>query len=240
MFPAYAKHDPGHGEIAMRRREFVGLVGGAAAWPLAARAQPRSLPVIGVLCGASRAEFELPAFAQGLGQQGYVEDRNVSIQYSWAEGHLDLLPSMAAEFVRRRVAVIVAAQGTVTAEAAKAATSTIPIVFMLGSDPVAAGLVKSLNRPGGNLTGATAMSVELGPKRLELLRDLAPSVKKIGFLINPTNRTYGDTLLEETQSAAATLGKEVHAVAVSNDGDFDSAFEQLIQMGVEALLVSND
>jgi len=227
----------------MRRRDFITLLGSAAAsWPRAARAQQRTMPVIGVLSSVSRSgyEFGLSAFAQGLRQQAYGEDRNVSIQHSWADGHFDLLPSMAAEFVRRRVAVIVTLQGTVTAEAAKGATSIIPIVFALGSDPVAAGLVKSLNRPGGNLTGATGITVELGPKRLELLHDLVPIATKIGFLTNPGNRTYSDTMLEEVQTAAATLGKQVHAVAVSSDSDLDPAFQTLLQMGVGALLISND
>ena len=230
------------GEPDMRRREFVGLVGGAAVWPLAARAQQRAMPVIGVLNSVSRDgyEFGLSAFAEGLRRQGYVEDRNVSIQYSWADGHFDLLPSMAAEFVRRRVAVIVTLQGTIAAQAARAATSTIPIVFALGSDPVAAGLVKSLNRPDGNLTGATGITVELGQKRLELVHDLVPKATKIGFLTNPGNRTYSDTMQEELQTAAAKLGKEIHAIPVAGDGDLDTAFQRLSQLRVGALLVSND
>src|SRR5262249_38593657 len=143
-------------------------------------------------------------------------------------------------FVRRRVAVIVTLQGTVAAQAAKAATSTIPIVFALGSDPVAADLVKSLNRPGGNLTGATGITVELGPKRLELVPDLVPRATKIGFLTNPGNRTYSDLMLEELQTAAAKLGKEIHAIPVANDGDVDTAFQSLSQLRVGALVVSND
>jgi putative ABC transport system substrate-binding protein len=171
----------------MRRREFITLIGGAAAWPLAAHGQQPALPVIGVLGGGSPSAFDfaIVAFAQGLRQQGFVEDRNVSVQYSWADGHYDLLPSMAAEFVRRRVSVIVTLQGTLTAEVAKATTSTIPIVFAVGTDPVAAGLIRSLNRPGINLTGSTNLTVELAPKRLELLHDLVPNVTRIGFLINP-------------------------------------------------------
>jgi putative ABC transport system substrate-binding protein len=178
--------------ICLRRREFIAGLGGAAAWPLAARSQqPLAMPVIGVLGSGSRSTFEfaLPAFAQGLRQQGYVEDRNVSIQYSWADGHYDLLPSMASEFVRRRVAVIVTFQGTATAEAAKSATSTIPVVFYIGTDPIAAGLVAALNRPGGNLTGATDLGVELSAKSLELLHDLLPSVTRIDALTNPANPT---------------------------------------------------
>ena len=187
----------------IRRREFITFLGGAAAWPLAARAQQPALPVIGVPGSGSRSasDFLLAAFAQGLRQQGFVEDRNVNLHYSWAEGHYDLLPTMAAEFVRRRVAVIVTLGGTVAAEAAKAATTTIPIVFSIGTDPVAVGLVKSLNQPGGNLTGATSMSAELTQKRLELLHDLVPNVTRIGFLINPDNRTFVETTTKEEKEA---------------------------------------
>ena len=198
--------------------------------------------MIGVLGSGSRSasDFLLAAFAQGLRQQGFVEDRNVNLHYSWAEGHYDLLPTMAAEFVRRRVAVIVTLGGTVAAEAAKAATTTIPIVFSIGTDPVAVGLVKSLNQPGGNLTGATNMTVELTPKRLELLHDLVPNVTRIGFLINPDNRTFIETTTKEEKEAAATLGIQVHPASVSSDRDFDPAFESLAQLRVGALDVSDD
>jgi len=226
----------------MRRRQFITLVGGAAtAWPLAARAQRPAMPVIGILGLGSRSAFDfaLLAFAQGLRQQGFVEDRNVSIQYSWAEGHYDLLPSMAAEFVRRRVSVIVTFSAPATEEAAKA-TSTIPIVFEIGTDPVATGLVKSLNRPGGNLTGTTNMTVELAPKRLGLLHDLVPNVTKIGFLTNPDSQTAVPIVIKEEKEAAATLGIEVHEVAISSDRDFDPAFESLAPLGVRALDVSNE
>ena len=226
----------------IRRRDFITLLGSAAAWPLAARAQQPALPVIGVLVSGSRTAFDfaLAAFAQGLRQQGFVEDRNVNLHYSWAEGHYDLLPTMAAEFVRRRVAVIVTLGGTVAAESAKAATTTIPIVFSIGTDPVAVGLVKSLNRPGGNLTGATSMSVELTPKRLELLHDLVPNVTRIGFLINPDNRTFIETATNEEKEAAATLGIQVHPASISSDRDFDPAFESLARLRVGALDVSDD
>ena len=226
----------------MRRREFLAGVGYAAAWPVVARAQQRALPVIGILGGGSRSAFDfaLSALAQGLRQQGFVEDRNVSIQYSWADGHYDLLASMAAEFVRRRVSVIVTLQGTVTAEAAKAATSTIPIVFTLGTDPVAAGLVKSLNRPGINLTGSTSLTVELAPKRLEMLHDLVPDVTRIGFLINPEAGSAVETVMKEENEAAATLGIQVHPESISSDRDFDSAFEGLARLRVGALDVSSE
>jgi putative ABC transport system substrate-binding protein len=176
----------------MKRREFITLLGGAAAWPLAARAQQRAMPVIGVLGSGSRISFEfaLDAFTQGSRQQGYIEDRNVAIQYSWADGYYDLLPSMADEFVRRHVAIIVTFQGTVTAEAAKAATSAIPIVFQVGTDPVAAGLVAALNRPGGNLTGTTDLASELAPKGLNLLHELVPSVYS-GWRSNQSHKSDG-------------------------------------------------
>ena len=225
----------------MRRREFIKLLAGAAAWPLAVRAQ-QPLPAIGVLGSGSREAFEfaVAGFAQGLRQRGYVEDRNLSIQYSWAGGHYDLLPSMAAEFVRRRMAVIVTFGGTVTAQAAKAATSTIPIVFAIGTDPVAMGLVASLNRPGGNLTGATSLTVELAPKRLELLHDLLPRVTRIGFLTNPESGAALQAAINEDRAAAARLGIEVQDLPVARDADFDLAFERLVQAGLGALDVSTD
>jgi len=200
------------------------------------------MPVIGVLGGGSRSTFEfaLAAFTQGLGQQGYVEDRDVSIQYSWAGGHSDLLASMASEFVRRHVALIVTFAGTGAAEAAKSATSTIPIVFQLGTDPVAAGLVATLNRPGGNLTGATDLAIELVPKGVELLHDLVPSVTKIGTLINPQNPTATAPKLKLMEAAASKFGIRVYPVPVAVDSDFDPAFETLRQSGVGALLVGND
>jgi putative ABC transport system substrate-binding protein len=226
----------------MRRREFITLLGGTvAASPLAARAQ-QSLPMIGVLGSGSPSSFEfaLDAFAQGLRQQGYVEDRSITIEYSWADGHYDLLPSMAAEFVRRHVAVIVTLQGTVTAEAAKATTASIPIVFQLGTDPVAAGLVTALNQPGGNLTGATDIGVELAPKGMELLHDLVPSVATVGLLLNPTNPTAENARLKLMEAAAATFGMQIHPVPAARDSDFDTAFETLTRLGAGAVFVSSD
>jgi putative ABC transport system substrate-binding protein len=227
----------------LKRRQFITLLGGAAAaWPLAARAQQPAHPEIGVLSATSRSadEVGLSAFKQGLLLQGYVEDRNVSIQYSWADGHFDLLPSMAAEFVRRRVALIVTLSGTEAAEAAKAATSTIPVVFAFGSDPVTAGLVKGLSRPGGNVTGSTGMSVELGPKRVELLRAVMPTVTTIGLFTNPGNRTFNDAFLTEVQRAAVMLKLEVLAMPVSSDSDIGPAFDRLRALRVGALLTSTE
>jgi putative ABC transport system substrate-binding protein len=225
----------------MRRRDFITVLGGAAAWPLAAWAQP-TVPVIGVLGSGSRGPFEfaLAAFAQGLRGQGFIEDRNLSIEYIWADGHYDLLPSMAAEFVRRRVTVIVTFQGTVTAEAAKAVTSTIPIVFQIGTDPVVLGLVAALNRPGGNMTGAIDLSVELELKRLELLRDLVPALTTIGILINPENPTPTNARIKLMYPAAAALGMRIYPASAARDSDFDSAFETLVHAGVGAMLVTSD
>jgi putative ABC transport system substrate-binding protein len=216
------------------------VVRGAAAWPLAARAQQPAVPVIGVLGSGSRSTFEfaLAAFAQGLRQQGFVEDRNLNIEYMWADGHYDLLPSMAAEFVRRRVAVIVTFQGTVTAEAAKAATSTIPIVFELGTDPVAAGIVAAFNQPGGNLTGVTDLAVEIASKELELLHGLVPNAQTAGLLTNPTNATAFGARRKLMEAAANAFGIQILPVPAASD--LDSAFETLAQSGAGALVVASD
>ena len=227
----------------IRRRNFIALLGGAAAaWPVSAQAQQAAQPVIGVLGSGSRSTFEfaLAAFAQGLRQQGFVEDRNLSIEYIWADGHYDLLPSMAAEFVRRHVAVIVTLQGTVTAEAAKAATSTIPIVFELGTDPVAMGIVAALNRPGGNLTGVTDLVMEIASKELELLHGLVPDVKTVGFLSNPMNATASGAAVTLMEAAATALGMRILPMPASSDRDLDSAFETLVQSSAGALVVSSD
>ena len=226
----------------MRRREFISLLGGATAWPFAARAQQPAMPVIGFLGGTSPEVYvdRLRAFRQGLKEAGYVEGQNAKIEYLWAEGRNDRLPALAAQLVRRQVAVIVAAGGTPSALAAKAATATIPIVFGVAVDPVKLGLVASLNRPGGNLTGVTNLNVEVGPKRLELLRELLPSATLIAVLANPNNPILDEPFVRELQVAARTLGFELHVLYASTDRDFDSVFGTLAQLQAGALVISPD
>jgi putative ABC transport system substrate-binding protein len=221
----------------MRRREFILLTGGAAAtWPLAARAQ-QALPVIGFLNNgtAKRGADVQAAFRRGLSETGYIEGQNVAIEYHWAEGHDDRLPALAADLVRRKVSVI-AATSTPAALAAKAATATIPIVFETGVDPVRLGLVPSLNRPGGNITGVTQLSTELGAKRLGLLHDLIPTATIIGFLVNPDEATSsGQT--SETQEAAQALGLQIHVLNASTEGEINAGFAALSQLKAGALIV---
>jgi putative tryptophan/tyrosine transport system substrate-binding protein len=225
----------------MRRRDFITLLGGAAASrPLAVRAQQPALPVVGLLGSETREQSvgRVRVFLQGLGEAGFVEGRNVAIEYRWAEGQSDRLPALTADLVRRQVAVIVAV-GTPPALAAKAATSTIPIVFDTGGDPVASGLVASLNRPGGNLTGVTSLNVEVGPKRLELLHELVPTARIIALLVNPTN-PVGATLASEVQAAARTLGLQLHVLNASTERDFDPAFATLAQLQAGGLVIATD
>jgi putative tryptophan/tyrosine transport system substrate-binding protein len=225
----------------MRRRQFVTLLGGAAvAWPLAARAQQPPLPVIGYLNGGSPElrVGDLRAVRQGLSEQGYVEGRNLAVEFRWAEGQNDRLRALAADLVRRQVAVIVAG-GTPSALAAKAATLTIPIVFDTGGDPVELGLVSSLNRPGGNLTGVTALNGEIGPKRLELLHELVPAARIIALLVNPTNPN-ANALSREVQAAARTLGLDLHVLNASTERDFDPAFATLAQVQAGGLVIATD
>src|SRR6516164_5139260 len=224
----------------IRRREFITLLGGtAAAWPLAARAQQPTMPVIGFLSSASPNLYSdrLRTFREGLKEAGYVAGRNVEIDYRWAEGHNDRLPALAAELVHREVTVIAAAGGTPSALAAKAATATIPIVFGVGVDPVEVGLVASLNRPGGNLTGVTNLNAEVGPKRLELLHELLPAATIIAVLVDPTNPTLAEAFLPDLQAAARALGVRLHVLQASKEGDFDTVFATLIQLRASALII---
>ena len=225
----------------MRRREFITLLGAAATWPLAARAQT-GMPVVGLLSSASRgvqANF-LHAFHQGLGEVGYIEGQNAAIEYRWAEEHNDRLPALADELIRRQVNVIVAAGSTPAALTAKAATRTIPVVFLLGSDPVAAGLVDNLARPGGNVTGVTALNVELGPKRLELLRELVPTANVVALLVNPTNPFISQGISKDLQSIAPNFGLQVEVLNASTERDFDTAFATLAKVKAGALIIAPD
>jgi putative tryptophan/tyrosine transport system substrate-binding protein len=223
----------------MRRREFITLLGGAAAWPITARGQQPTMPVIGFLNSESPSGYApyLAAFLQGLKAEGYVEGRNVAIEYRWAEGQYDRLPAFAADLVRRQVAVI-AANNPATLPA-KAATTTIPIVFTVGFNPVAAGLVASLNRPGGNLTGITSQNTEIGPKRLELLHELVPTATIIALLINPTNPN-AETLSRDLQTAARSLGLQLHVLHASTELDFVTVFATLTKLRAGGLVIGDD
>jgi ABC-type uncharacterized transport system substrate-binding protein len=224
----------------MKRREFITLFGGAAAaWPLAARAQQPAMPVIGFL--NSRAPGENPAilaaFRRGLKESGYVEGQNVTVEYRWAGGQYDRLPALAADLAGRRVAAIIANGPAV--QTAKAATSTIPIVFVVGFDPLAFGLVASLNRPDGNLTGVSVLDVEIGAKRLELLHELIPTANIIALLVNPTTPA-AETITRDAQAAARTLGLQLHVLHASSDRDFDTVFATVAQLRAGALVIGGD
>jgi putative ABC transport system substrate-binding protein len=226
----------------MKRRQFITLVGGAAAWPVAARAQQAAMPVIGYLGGETfeSSRDRIGAFHRGLSDTGYVEGRNLAIEYRWAEYHYDRLPALAAELVRRQAAVIAVGGSAPGALALKAATRTIPIVFLIGPDPIELGLVASLNRPGGNLTGVTTVNVEVIAKRLELLHALVPAASSIGLLVNPTNVAATEPETRELQAAAAVLGLHLLVLNASSPSEVEKAFATLVQQRAGALLVSGE
>jgi putative ABC transport system substrate-binding protein len=223
----------------MRRREFMTLLGGATAWPLAAQAQQQPMPVVGFVNSASPGGYVpmVAAFRQGLKEAGYVEGQNVAVEYRWAEGQYDRVPVIALELVDRRVAVLVA--NTPGVLAVKAAITTTPIVFTTAGDPVQIGLVGSMSRPGGNITGATTLGFELASKRLELAHELAPTASIIAALINPANNA-SETQLRELQAATRTLGLQLRVVHASSERDFDMIFANLAQLRPGALVISTD
>jgi putative ABC transport system substrate-binding protein len=227
----------------MRRREFIGsLIGTAVAWPLDAGAQQSAMPVIGVLSSRSPggSDYVVAAFRQGLKEAGYVEGQNVAIEYRWASDQLDLLPALAADLVRSKVTVIAALGSTAGALAAKAATSTIPIVFQAAVDPVEVGLVASLGRPAGNITGLTNLGGEAVSKQLEFMHKLLPMATITALLINPTNLKLADSLSRDGQAAARTLGLQLHLVHASTEYDFETVFLTLVHLSAGGLVISPD
>jgi putative ABC transport system substrate-binding protein len=228
----------------MRRRDFIkGIAGSAAAWPLAAHAQQRSaMPVVGLLHPGRPDSYTQPlaAFQKGLNELGFVDGQNLAIEYRWAGTEYERFPSLATDLVRRQVNVVVVLASTPGTLAAKAATTTIPSVFGVGGDPVALGLVASLNRPGGNMTGVTLLNVAALRKRLGLLHELVPAAAAIALLVNPSNPLQTDAETRELQTAARALGLELHVLNASSDGEFDAAFATLLQLGAKALVVQSD
>jgi putative tryptophan/tyrosine transport system substrate-binding protein len=222
------------------RRDFITLLGGAAAWPIAVRAQQAGMPVVGFLHPASPEGYGNPlrAFRQGLKDAGFVDGENVTIEYRWADNQMDRLPALAAELVRRQVAVIAAGGGTVTAQVAKATTLTIPIVFVAGDDPVKRGLVASLARPGGNVTGINIFAIELESKRLELLRELVPGATRIAVLVNPTNAPATESTLRDAEAAIRAMGLQSQVFSASTIREIDAAFTTLASERPDALFVS--
>jgi putative ABC transport system substrate-binding protein len=225
----------------VRRRDFITLAGSAAAWPLAARANPLAMPVIGFLSSASPQSYThvVTAFRQGLKQAGYIEGENIAIEFRWAQNEMGRLPALAADLVSRGVAVI-AASSTPASFAAKAATTTVPIVFEVGFDPVDVGLVASLNQPGSNVTGVTNLGVEVAQKQLELLHELIPAATSMAFLVNLANRTMAERLSQDAQRAARKLGLQLHVLNASTEGDFDALFERLVQLRPVALAIGTE
>jgi putative tryptophan/tyrosine transport system substrate-binding protein len=226
----------------MNRREFTTLIASAVAWPLAARAQQAAPPVVGILATASPEAnaARLGAFRQGLQETGYVEGRNVSIEYRWTEEGTGQMPELAAQLLDHRVAVLVAAGGTASALAATAATKSVPIVFGIAGDPVALGLVATLNKPGGNVTGVTSLNLEVAPKRLELLREVLPSVTNVALLLDPTVPTLAKATEDLSRAAADARGLQLHALYASNERELETAFDELTKLGVGALVVAPD
>jgi putative ABC transport system substrate-binding protein len=226
----------------VRRREFIGLVGGiAAVWPIAARAQQSAIAVVGFLNSTSPDLYAhlAAAFRQGLSDAGYVEGQNVAIEYRWAEGQYDRLPALAADLVRRQVAVIAATGGEPSVLAAKATTSTIPILFITGGDPVKLGIVTSLNHPGGNATGVSIFYSVLGAKRLALLQELVPKIAAIGVLANPAF-AYTEEETKDVLAAGRALDKQIHIATATTESEIDAAFGSLVERGVDALMVAVD
>ena len=225
----------------MMRREFIALLGGAAAaWPVASRGQ-QSMPVIGFLATTSASERPhlMDAFKQGLADTGYAEGRNVVIEYRWAEGVYDRFPELASDLLQRRVSVIAAAAGIPAVRAAMMATADIPVVFLTGADPVSSGLVASLNRPGGNVTGVTTLGNEVGPKRLQLLHELVPKATSLALLVNPTNPN-ADTSVKDLQAAAGAFGVQLEILHAAAEHDLESAFAKLEQRRADGLVIAND
>ncbi len=226
----------------MKRREFVTLLGATAAWPLAARAQQPRMPVIGFLDPLSleTTREKVAAFNRGLAETGYVEGRNLTTEYRWAQGQTDRLPALAADLVHRKVAVIATPGATAATLAAKAATETIPIVFVAGGDPVELGLVRSINRPGGNLTGVAFLATEYAAKRLELLHELVPAATLIAVLVNPANPVNAEAQKGKIQEAARVLGVRLLILNAGSQSDIEAAFVTLVQERAGALLISTD
>jgi putative ABC transport system substrate-binding protein len=227
--------------ICLRRREFIAALGGAAAWPLAARAQQPAMPVVGVLFAGSpeQAAARVAAFRRGLSETGYVEGRNVAIEYRWANNDLNRLPELAADLVRRKVAVLAGGDG-LAAGAAKAATSAIPIVFGTSSDPVQAGFVARLNRPGGNVTGIANMNTEIAAKRLGLIHELLPQATRFAVLTASSNLTYAPIVeeLQELRAAVSSIGGQIEVLAAGNNREIEAAFADLVQKRIQGLVMS--
>jgi len=225
----------------MRRREFIAYIGGAAAWPLAARAQQPGMPVVGFLNPGlpEPSSFLVVAFREGLEKEGYVEGQNVTVEYRWASGHYNELQTLASDLVRRHAVAIAATGGSISAQAAKAATATIPIVFNVGEDPIKLGLVASFNRPGGNITGVNTLSPALESKRLGLLRELVPQAAIVAVLLNPSNPD-ADLQRRDIQAAASAIGQDLRTFDVGNESDIETAFAALVRQRADALLVGSD